>query len=79
MNLGKQTMSPKIIINRLELGFWNTIILIMENSKLVRNLTPVIYKWLNWGFTTKMFQQMLYLIVVGLVLGYFFGIAIQFF
>ena len=71
-------MSPKIIINRLELGFWNTIILIMENSKLVRNLTPVIYKWINWALATKMLSQVIYLSIAGLICGYFLGFFLQF-
>jgi len=71
-------MSPKIIINRIELGFWNTVTPIMQNSKPVRKITPVVYKWINWAFVTKTIYPMVYLAIIGLFFGYLLGITTQF-
>jgi hypothetical protein len=36
-------MTVKPLLNTIELNFWNTVIPIMQNSSLVRAITPRIY------------------------------------
>ena len=71
-------MSPRIIISRLEIGFWNTVIPLMEESPSIRYIVAWSYRIATKMPSTKMILIGLVSIVAGGSLGFLFGILNQF-
>ncbi len=65
-------MIPKIIVNRLEIYFWNAIIPLMQNSDPVRFLVPKAY-----AVTTQLLDfSTFFMISLGIILGFLFGFCL---
>jgi hypothetical protein len=71
-------MSPKIIINRLEIGFWNTVIPLMQHSSPVQMVMSWTYTLATRLPSTKVILIGLMSILAGGSLGFLLGVLNQF-
>jgi hypothetical protein len=66
-------MSIKILLQHLELSFWDTVIPLMHTSQPVRLVVPCVYRFLHIEELQKTVKFSLALTVLGLLLGFTLG------
>jgi hypothetical protein len=70
-------MSPKILINRLEISFWNRVIPLMEQSIPIRFIMAQSYMIVTKAPSSKLIFLGLLIIVAGGLLGFILGVLQQ--
>ena len=62
------------IPQRIEIAFWATVIPIMTDSSVVGNLITKVYTLLENIRQLKVWQQITYLAIIGLMVGFLIGL-----
>jgi hypothetical protein len=66
-------MSVKILLHRLEINFWDSIIPLMHKSPPVRFLVPRVYRWLHTKEVQQTAKLVMALTILGLIIGFALG------
>jgi hypothetical protein len=67
-------MTPRIMLNRLEISFWNTVIPLMEQSTPIRFIIYRSYMLASKAPSTKLILLGLSSVISGGLLGFLLGV-----
>jgi hypothetical protein len=70
-------MNVKPLFYHLEMGFWNTVIPLMQNSSIVRTLIPWFYRLTIKILSIKSILVVLVCIFSGVSVGFLIGLLSQ--
>jgi hypothetical protein len=67
-------MSVKVLLHQLELGFWDTLIPLMNKSASLRYIVPRVYRLYHIEEFQNTVKHTLILTILGLLLGFVLGV-----